>query len=185
MKTKNKEKGFTLVELMVVIAITSIIAYGMFAAVRSGHDQIRTGELKMTIQNAAREGLYKMTQELRQSAPNRVTLVPGGANTIRFNIPDPNNPVDGNYNVNWGGSHDIQYTLGGLNNQQLIRTRLDLAPPVTTVLANDVVTLNFTGNGTPPSVITATIGVQRTLVNGRLVPALPLQMTARAEMRNS
>lgn len=182
-KTQRRMKsctGFTLIELMVVIGLFAIISYVTFLMQRLGNEQAQTSQLKMTIQNATREGLYKMVQELRLSAPDHF---PAGAagNSIQFDIPDPNNPVDANFNVNWTGAHRIQYALGGLNGQQIIRTNLTLN--TTAIIANDVVSLNFTG-GANPSLVTVTIGVQRTLPNGRLVPNPPLQMTAQAGIRN-
>jgi len=177
---KNCRGGFTLLELMVVIGLFAAIIYTTFLMQRLGNEQMQTSQLKITIQNSAREGLYKMAQELRLSAPGRF---PTGAqsNSIQFDIPDPNNPVDANFNVNWAGAHRIQYALGGLNGQQIIRT--NLTTNATSVVANDVVSLNFAG-GANPALVTVTMGVQRTLMNGRLVPSPALEMTARAEIRN-
>lgn len=182
MNVQRKEKGFTIIEVMIALALSSIIAYGIYMALRSGDDQIRTAELKMTIQDSAREGLYKMVQELRQSAPERVAIGAGN-NSISFQVPDSANPVDSGYEINWSGAHQIQYAIGGVNNQQVIRTNSTTG--TTMVMANDAVSLSFTGNGADPTLVTVVIGVQRTLPNGRVVPNTPLLVSAQAEIRNS
>ncbi|OGW76583.1 MAG: hypothetical protein A3J52_02800 [Omnitrophica bacterium RIFCSPHIGHO2_02_FULL_49_9] len=179
-RTRN-ENGFTLMELMVVISISVLIAYALFIAVQYGDEQVRTAQLSMTLQNAARESLYQMSQELRQTAPSQVPTGANG-NSIQFNIPDPSNPIDADFTVNWTGALLIQYARGGLNNRQIIRTNMTTG--TTSVIANDVVSLSFTG-GAAPQLITITVGAQKSLPNGRLVPTQPLQMTAQAELRNN
>jgi len=180
MKIKG-DKGFTTVELMVVTAISSILTYGIFLALQTGSAQMETSKARRYLQDQAREGLYKMVQEIRQSAPDRITIANGGT-LIRFDVPDPAAPVNADFTVNWGGSHSIQYALGGLNGRQLIRT--DLNSGLTTVMANDVGGLVLAGDGADPNVVTITLSVQRNLANQRPVPAVPLQMTAQAEVRN-
>lgn len=176
----RSEEGFSFIEMMMVIALASIIVAAIFLALRTGEDQAETAELKMTIQESARESLYKMVQEIRQSAPDRVTIGVGG-NSLRFDFPDPAAPVDSNYNIDWANAHPIEYNIGG-NGQQLMRN--DTSAGQLTVLANDAVGINFTGNTADPTVVTITISVQRTLLNGRVVPAQPLQVVAQAEVRN-
>lgn len=179
MRTLKNQQGFTVVELMIVAALSLIIAYGIFTAISTGNDQIRTADLKMNIQDSAREGIYRMVQEMRLSAPDRIW--PNGT-TIEFVIPDGANPLAVDYKVDWNLGHRIRYALGGVNNTQIIRT--DLLTGQTSVIANDVVNLGFQGNGANPTVVTVTVGVQRALGNGRLVPAQPLQITGQAEIRN-
>lgn len=181
MKIPVSKSGFTLIEAVIFVAIASMIAYGVFLVAHSGVEQLQTTEFKINIQNSAREALYKMVQELRQSSPTRVTIS-GGGDTIQFNVPHPQNALDGSYKVNWIGSHLIQYARGGANNRQVIRTNLTTG--TTTVLANNAANLDFTGNGANPTLVAVNIGVQRTLTNGRFIPAQPLQVMAQAEIRN-
>lgn len=176
------EAGFTLIEVMIVVAISTMIAYTIFVALLAGENHANTAQIRMTIQDSAREGLYRMIQEIRQSAPDRITL---GAdnNSIQFQIPDPDNSLKDDYTVNWNGAYTIQYALGGLNNRQIVRNNMTTGQ--TTIVANDVTDVAFTGVGTNPRVITVTMSVQRALTNGRLIPEQPLQMTAQAEVRNA
>lgn len=96
-----RERGFSLAELLVVVAVSSVILYAFFIALRVGDEQFQTSQLNMTIQESTREGLYKMIQEIRQSSPNRVKIVPDpnpnilpGNDILRFCIPNPNRPVN-------------------------------------------------------------------------------------------
>lgn len=172
------KRGFTIVESMVVVGVSAMITYVLYAAMLAGDVQTRTSDVKMAVQDSAREGLYKMLQEIRHSSSNLVTgNIVIGANSIAFNIPNPQNAVAGDFTENWANMHRIQYSLVGT---QLIRTNLTTA--ATRVVANDVRTLTFVRSG---EVVTATINVQRQLLNQRWMPATPLVMTGQAELRNS
>jgi len=177
---EKQEKGFTLLELMVVVGISSVISCALFMALRMGSDQVETSGLRMTVQDQAREGLYKMIQEIRESAPSRIAIGGGGAN-IQFNIPSSNNTVNAlSYLVDWTNALSIRYALGGINNQQIIRTNLNTGQ--TTVLANYVNALTFTGNAAQPSWVIVTMGVQWTGMNRR---QMSTQLTGRANIRNT
>ncbi len=181
MKIKMKRPGFTLVEVMVSTALSVIIAFTVFAVLRAGDAQSQTAQVQMILKDSAREGLYKMIQEIRQSAPDRVSIGAGNA-TIQFNIPDPANAVTADFHVDWADSFLIEYRLGGLNNSQILRT--NLTTNQITIMANDVVGVLFAGNQANPTLVTVTMNVQRRLLNGRLLPFQPLQMSAQAEIRN-
>ncbi len=170
-----------MVEMMAAIGISSMIAYAMFFAIRMGDAQVQTTQLKMFIQDSAREGLYRMVQEIRQSSPTRISIT-GGGNTIQFSMPNTSG-LNADFSVNWNQANTIRYAVGGLNNGQLIKT--DLTTGGTTVIANDVTGVNFAGNSANPTLVTVTLNVQRSLMSGRLVPAQPLQMSAQAEIRNT
>lgn len=174
----ENKKGFTLLEVLVAVGISTMITYAIFMAMRSGDAQVQTTDIKMTVQDSAREGLYKMLQEIRHSSSNpangNIVIAP---NSIIFNIPNPANPVASDFTENWGNTHRIQYSIVG---GQLRRTNQTTG--AMTVVANDITSITFAQAG---EVITATINAQRQLIDGRLVPATPLQLTAQAELRNS
>ena len=173
----QNDRGFTLVEMMMAMAISCVVAAALFMAMRTGNEQLETSDMKMTIQDSAREGLYKMIQEIRESSPTRITI---GASDITFSVPDPNSPVDGTtYAPNWPG-HTIRYAISGT---QVIRTNSTTGD--TSVIANDVTALSFTGNAAQPTVVTVALSVQRTLKNQHLLPATALQITGQARIRNT
>jgi hypothetical protein len=183
------EKGYSTVELMMVVGISSILAAAMYIALRAGNVHVENADLRMTLQDSAREGVYTMLQEIRESAPDRITIG-NGCNSITFSIPDPSNPVDPTtYAVNWLGSQvtysrntagQIQRALNGRN----------------TILGNDVSSVMFTtdtaapyicvtGGGADINNVSVIMNVQRNLKNGRAIPATPLQVAAQAKARNA
>lgn len=181
------EQGFSLIELMMVLGISTFLAYALFVGMRVGDRQMEDSDLRMTIQDSAREGLYKMIQEIRESAPSRITIG-GGCSSISFNIPNPTTPVDlTTYAVNWLAGQ-VNYSL---SSGQIRRT----LNGVTTIMANDVTSVMFTTNTSSPfscatgagniNVVTVVLNVQRTMKNGRLIPATPLQIAGQARVRNS
>lgn len=180
MKTQFKdEKGFSLVELMISLVMSAIIAYAIFAILRTSNEQTQSADVKMAIQDSAREGLYKMLQELRLSSPDQTTV---STNSIQFKIPNPDAPLGSDYKVDWTNAHSITYSLGGTNNKQIIRTNKTTGQMQ--VVANDVASLSFTGDATPPRVVTVTMTVQRAMVNSRQMTATPLQLIGKAELKN-
>ena len=181
MKNLKNENGFTALEMMISIALSSMMFYAMFVVMRTGDDQIQQTQVKMFIQDSARTGLNKMLEEIRQSAPTRIQIN-GGGSSLQFQIPNPGIPVGADYRPDWVNSWTVQYAIGGVNNTQLIRTNNTTG--LTSVLANDVQAINFAGNLANPTVVTINMSVQRALNNGGFMPAIPLQMTAQAEIRN-
>ena len=178
-KISTSQKGFTLLEAVFVMALTAMVGAVVFGITRAGNQQNNARETRMTLQDNAREGLYKMVQEIRQSGPTKITL---GAGTIQFSVPDPSSLTTGTgYALNWAGAHTIKYSVGGTNGTQILR--LDMTTNKTAVIANDVTSAAFTGNG-GLTVITVTLNVQHTTPEGRQIPATPLSLVAQAEVRN-
>ncbi len=177
----KNEKGMTLVEMMMAVGASTMIAYAIFASLRVTATTFETSNVKMTVQTSAREGLYRMVQEIRESSPTRVAVAADG-NSITFTVPNSSSPVTGAYATNWG--NQIQYSLGtGSNAGRIIRTNLTTG--AVTTMASDVTDVTFAGNSGTPTVVTVTLSVQRALTNGRNVPATPLQITGQARLRNS
>lgn len=177
----RNQRGFTLTELMLALGASTMIAYATFAAMRVSLNAFDSNSVRMTIQTSAREGLYRMVQEIRESSSTRISITNSGS-TITFTVPNSASPVTASYGVNWGDQ--IRYQLGtGVNAARIIRT--NMTTNNTTVMASDVTSVTFTGNSSTPTVVTAVMNVQRSLLNGRNIPASPLQMTAQARIRNT
>lgn len=167
-----KQKGFTLAELIVGFAVFSLMMALVSFILRGGENQLRVSDIKMNIQESARECLYKMSQEIRESSSNRISIS-GGNSVLTFQIPSS---VSNSGAITW--SNPITYQVGG-NGSQLIR--LDTATQQTTVLANDIRTVAFTLNGNPPASLNLSVTAQRTLPNGRI---LTQAATGEAKLRN-
>lgn len=177
-KAVTGQRGYTLTELMTVFGLTTVIATSMFAVARTGQQQSNVAELRMTIQDNAREGMYKMVQELRKSAPEKVTINNNGS-SVEFYVADSSDPITDTYEINWDGAHLIEYEIGGTNNNQLIRTNQTTGE--TTVLANYISSLSFSLSSAD-NVVSINMGVQKTTENNRTIS---LQLNSKAELRNA
>jgi len=193
MKIDDQKRGFTLVEMMIVVGISSMLMGAMYVATHIAYvEQNQAIDTEMTVREQARDGIYQMVQDIRQSATGQVTITSGGGaiETIQFRVPKVKIPGEAptstsqglrDYTVDWGSSDLIRYAVGGANNRQIIRT--NTATGQTRVLANDVVSLDY-NNAADPDIVELTMQVQRQTASGRAVPANPLQITGKAELRN-
>jgi len=183
--------GFTLVEVMITAAISTIIIFGIFGILKVSNDQLDTIHTKMSVEAGPREALFKMAQEIRQTAYHKILNFGTGnslnGNTINFRVPvpspDESTLVDQNYLPLW--AYDINYSLDE-NTHQIIRTATDSGTLVAkqAVLANEVTALTFSRPNTTSGIVTITVSAQRQLADGRLIPEQPIEMTMQAEARN-
>lgn len=172
----KKIQGFTLLEMMVAVGVFSLLMLLVMMILRGGEEQTRLADIKMALQESARESLYRMGQEIRESSPARVAITNGGQ-TLTFQIPAV---VSNSGTITW--SNPLTYQVGGTGTQ-LIRT--DTGTGQTTVLANDIQSVNFAMTGNPANTVTYTVNARRTLINGRLVPEnSPLTQAGEARLRN-
>ncbi len=179
MKTLKSQRGFTLLELMVTVAITVIMSYCLYLALRAGDQQRQAADAKMLIYDSSREGLYKMLQEIRQTASNRITFGTGNT-SVTFSLPNSATPVAADYTVDWTTALQVTYSLGGASGNQVLRT----VNGVSTVIAHDVTALSFTGNTSPPSIVTVSLSVQHSTAGGRSMASTPIQLSGQARLRN-
>jgi prepilin-type N-terminal cleavage/methylation domain-containing protein len=192
---RDAQKGFTLVEVMIVTAISTVILFGVFGILKVSNEQLGTIHAKMSLEENSREALFKMAQEIRQTSNNKITDNFGAedanhiesTNTLIFIVPIPSpnaaSLVDVNFDPKWANS--IQYSLDE-DTHQIIRTSTDLITLAAkrAILANDVTALAFSRKATTPELITITANAQQTLANGKKIPATPIQMTMQAQARN-
>ena len=191
---KRRRRGFTLLEVLVTTAISTIVIAGAFMLLRVSNDQLQIIHAKMTLQENLREALFKMAQEVRQTAWHKIEGLgtPGAdgierSGTINFKVPVPTpdsaSLVDANLTPRW--AHNIQYRLDGTR-RQILRTSTDLLTNESkeAILASEVTSLEFSRNPLVPGLITITAGAQRTLSSGDLIPETPIQVNAEAEARN-
>ena len=113
------KNGFSIVELGVVVLISTILISGMYTILITGNNAWETTRDRTELHQYLRTGLDWMRKDLRQAASSTVSGVPAdGAwhTSITFQIPI--GVTSGS--VNW--SSNIQYAIGGTGNQQLLRT---------------------------------------------------------------
>lgn len=125
---RKHQEGFTLVEMMLVVAISTFVVFAIFSVLRAGDEQAQVAQEKMTIQESVREGLYRMMQELRMSAPDQITI-PADHSYIQFKIPDPVNRFTDQYVIDWAKAKTVRYYRGGTDGNQLLRTAWDYDDP--------------------------------------------------------
>lgn len=192
---KNMRKGFTITEVMIAAAISTIIIFGAFTILRVSSDQLTVIHTKMNLEENSREALFKMAQEIRQTSNNKITNNFGAANangvqqtsTLSFIVPVPApnaaSLVDVNFDPKWANS--IQYSLDQ-NEHQILRTSTELVTNATAqgVLANGITSLVFSRKAATPEFITITVNAQQTLSDGRQIPETPMEMTMQAQARN-
>ena len=93
---KWRQKGFTMVELMVVLAISSFMLLGIFGALLTGQAAWFSADASMELREGVRSAAEKISRELRESgfdaaAVYQVTIGDGtgvnGTDTLRFSMP--------------------------------------------------------------------------------------------------
>lgn len=169
----RNQKGFTLTEMMVSVSVFSLMILLTTMILRGGEEQAQIIGAKMTLQESARESLYRMATEIREASPSRVTISNGGR-TLTIRIPAS---VDTSGSITW--SSPIVYQIGGTGNQLL---RRDMGTGQATVLANDIQSLTFTANGNPLASVGLSVTAQRSVTNGR---TLSVTSAGEARLRNS
>ncbi len=116
MKIGQMKKGFTLVELMIVVVILAIMIGGAYFALTTGESTWFSTDASITVQQNLRQTVEKMTRELTESGLDQngvaqYTVNDGtgvnGSDTIRFSIPvichTGDNVIDANTDVaHWG-----------------------------------------------------------------------------------
>ncbi len=120
-------KGFAIVEVLVAIAVLSILIGGIFAILNTADMVLNTDTGLIDLQQQARQAIDGMSKELRNSKSADITITNAGAK-IQFTIP---------INIAMDPSLPISYYLAG---NQIVREH-----PVntTSVLANDINALSF------------------------------------------
>jgi len=185
---KTSKRGFTLPEVMIASAVSSIILFGSFTILNVSSSQLNLAHAKMTLQEGPREALFKMAQEIRQTS--KYEFIPaeyvGGA-TITFRVPIPNPDASTlveipSYTPLWAA----KITYARNDSGQLIRTSLDLNNGTTkqAVLANNITGLAFSRPSTTSGLIAITLDTEREIPEGNGHRTIAVRLTTQAEARN-
>src|SRR3989338_6579992 len=170
----KKHSGFTLIEIMVVMAVFSIIVSSLFSILTIGRNSWYQGGTAVDVQQEARKAMDKMVRELRESGSQKQNLPassPYSANGIIFQIStgvDSNGEIIWGATTNWADSSDphtgyaIKYYL---NNNKIYRSILSSYPSGTvvgadTIMANNIQSLTFTGNASPATTVSVAVVAQ-------------------------
>lgn len=153
---KNTEKGFTLAEILVSVAIVLFVFLGVYEVLNVGNISWFTDMGMLDLQQEARLAMDGITREIRQSSPYDVSITNGGQK-VEFYIPDVSNSI----------SYFIQ-------NSQLVREH-----PIGTekVLSGDLTSLDF-------SLASDTVTIQLTVGKTAQNRNLSFSLAERVRLRN-
>lgn len=121
------QRGFTLAELLVAIAVMGLIMTGVLTLMMTGNEAYLTGSNQVEAQQAARVALDRMVREIRGAGYNpRGAACPPLTNCTIVGDPGPGNPTatalviqnDTDGLAANGFEERIAYTLNGTNLQR-------------------------------------------------------------------
>jgi len=149
--TLPANSGMTLVEVMVVVAILTLVMGILFGLSTSMGDTARVQGAKITSSDQARRGMIYATRDLRQAANSTISALPAATISYRVaaDLDGNGSAVDVGANIELSGVHQIERDLTDANGDGITRTQLVLKMGgAVQVLANDVAEDEDTnGNG--------------------------------------
>jgi prepilin-type N-terminal cleavage/methylation domain-containing protein len=93
MRALRDTRGFTLAELLVVMAVTGLVLAGAFVLQQQGTLSYLSGAARVEVQQNARTVLERMVRELRSAqsvtalgGPGDITFVHENGNTVRYQL---------------------------------------------------------------------------------------------------
>lgn len=114
-RARADQRGFTLTELLVAIAIVGLVMTGLLTLLMAGNESYLAGANQVEAQAAVRAGLERMTQEIREAGynpwglpPCTVGLVPPACMDAIVNQSATQFTIQND----WNGSGCIQGTVG-------------------------------------------------------------------------
>ncbi|MFP6584980.1 MAG: prepilin-type N-terminal cleavage/methylation domain-containing protein [Candidatus Hydrogenedentota bacterium] len=149
--------GFTVIELMVVVAILSVLSGLLITAMISANRSMRISESRILTQDNSRNAVMIIIRELRQARASSLAVSNGGTVLQYVITKDVNGngwPLDGSGNPEYSPLRTLSVDTNDANNDgltttQLIRTEVGGTPKV---LANNLpfggggITFTLTGN---------------------------------------
>ena len=196
-KAHSVSSGFTLIEMLLVLAITTAVGAALFASFLIGKQSYLSADSYVQVQQEARRAIDVMDRELRSAQGTAVVTVNNPA-SIQFPIalgydlaaPCPTDSIcwgardQGNVNqMNW----TVRYRVNGT---QLVRELLNAAggvQPGARVLANDIdaAVTQFAYDAAANTVaISLGVRINSAQLPGGSMSVAPNQLTTRVKLRN-
>lgn len=172
---RTKDSSFTLFEVVIVMAILSVLSGAFASTVIAGKRSWNTAEAHIQLQQELRKAMNEMVEDLCQGGISTIYGVyPDGSwyNTIIFRKPKD---VIGGILV-WEND-SVQYSLGGQNMKQLMRT----SGAEQRVVANNIISFQMRRNPVTPSIVEIALQGNKQTVEGDLITA---RSNCQVELRN-
>ncbi len=174
-----KKKGYTLIEMLIVLAIVSLLFNAIFDVLNMGNNSFNSGSTQQTVENQARQGLGKMAKELHKTNAGRIAFSDANT-TITFKLPIRYDYIDDKGQIIWGAEgvedYKISYTVA---NKQVVRKVLNASDTLISqkVLAVDIQSLEFSLD---VNLLTITLTAQKNAIGGKcLTQSLSSKVTFR------
>lgn len=139
------KKGFSLVEVLVVMVMTSLLVGVLFTILLQGHAMFRTSGITASISNNARQAITLVSSELKRTSASQISITQNmpaaGTDKIVYHLPaldGSNEPLVTAGTLQWN-PNDIEIMIDPGNPGRLIR--IDATGTYT--LANNVKTIRF------------------------------------------
>lgn len=109
--SERKQKGFTLIEILIVVLIISTMMGGFYLILATGQATWFTTDVKIQVQENLRKTISRISMELRQTETAHLQIFDGtgfgGTDVIKFSVPvicdADGSLIDNNGDVaNWG-----------------------------------------------------------------------------------
>lgn len=140
-------KGYTLVEVMVVMFILAVLAGGMFMVMSSGRQTWDLSEARTALQLELRKAMSRISDDLKQSSTNQTFIDSGltiqfptglAYSAIYFKVPQGISNATGA--IEWNSS-SVSYALG---NNTVIRTVTGSGISEALNISSNIIGMNFT-----------------------------------------
>lgn len=141
-------RGFTLLEMMIVLAIVAVIGAALFMTMSTGRTSWYEADTQIALQEELRKAMRQITEDLVQSSKNQVSIPADGVvySSMTLNI---SQGVFSNGTINWGTPVSYALIGGQINRSQGSDSRI-LANNITQmdfkrqVLSSNIVRINLT-----------------------------------------
>ena len=173
---KNKKKGFTLVEILVVTGVLGIIAASVLVVAVSWQRSWNISKVQMDVQSQARRAISEIAEELSQTSQSKVSISVAG-DVITFQLPN-DDYAEGEFT--WGDQIQYSLILEPTNINQLWRTNLTTGQA--RVLANYIANVNGVRFTLASGVISMQLIMEK-IPRGEVIPVI-MQLDFQVSLRN-
>ncbi|MFT5387315.1 MAG: prepilin-type N-terminal cleavage/methylation domain-containing protein [Lysobacterales bacterium] len=159
-KNFRRQDGFTFVEMMLSVAVMSIITGGLFSALSVGEGSWKVNTTKITLQQDLRTSMDWMKYDLQEAGLTSIVDVPADDAwypSITFQV--PSGILGGS--INWN-ANSIQFIQGGSDSTDLYR----IQNSVTKVLGGNIKTLQFRRLSTSSDIVEVVMIGERDTTSG-------------------